>query len=150
MGKLISRLDVLMRRFERAAWVTLGLSAFAIPWFGLEPTLQAEPDALGRGYIWLDWTLAVMMLAATAAQIARIALGPDDEPAMTRVAAWLMLIALCLMTGRITWTLAVQGDLYLTITTGVAITCLCASILLHAGGRVVYGGAHVTAYGDIQ
>ena len=69
---------------------------------------------------------------------------------MTRVAAWLMLIALCLMTGRITWTLAVQGDLYLTITTSVAITCLCASILLHAGGRVVYGGAHVTAYGDIQ
>ena len=70
MTKLLSRLDQWMRRFERAAWVTLGLSAFAIPWFGLEPTLQAEPDALGRGYIWLDWTLAVMMLAATAAALA--------------------------------------------------------------------------------
>ena len=148
MGKLISRLDVLMRRFERTAWVTLGLSAFAIPWFGLEPTLQ--DDALGAGYIALDWALAAMMIVAVAAQVARVVMAPPDEPAVTRVAAWLMLMALCMMTGRITWTLAVQGDLYLTITTSVAITCLCASILLHAGGRVVYGGAHVTAYGDIQ
>lgn len=148
MGKLISRLDVLMRRFERAAWVTLGLSAFAIPWFGLEPTLQ--DDALGAGYIALDWALAAMMIVAVAAQVARVVMAPPDEPAVTRVAAWLMLMALCLMTGRITWTLCVQGDLYLTITTSVAIMCLCASIMLHAGGRVVYGGAHVTAYWDIQ
>ena len=148
MGKLISRVDVAMRRFERAAWVVLGFAAFAIPWFGLEPTLQ--DDALGAGYIALDWALAAMMIVAVAAQVARVVMAPPDEPAVTRVAAWLMLIALCLMTGRITWTLAVQGDLYLTITTSVAITSLCASILLHAGGRVVYGGAHVTAYGDMQ
>jgi len=148
MGKLISRLDVLMRRFERAAWVVLGFAAFAIPWFGLEPTLQ--DDALGAGYIALDWALAAMMIVAVAAQVAHIVMAPPDEPAVTRVAAWLMLMALCLMTGRITWTLCVQGDLYLTITTSVAIMCLCASIMLHAGGRVVYGGAHVTAYGDIQ
>lgn len=148
MGKLISRVDVAMRRSERAAWVVLGFAAFAIPWFGLEPTLQ--DDALGAGYIALDWALAAMMIVAVAAQVARVVMAPPDEPAVTRVAAWLMLMALCLMTGRITWTLCVQGDLYLTITTSVAIMCLCASIMLHAGGRVVYGGAHVTAYGDIQ
>lgn len=148
MGKLISRVDVAMRRFERAAWVVLGFAAFAIPWFGLEPTLH--DDALGAGYIALDWALAAMMIVAVAAQVASIVMAPPDEPAVTRVAAWLMLMALCLMTGRITWTLCVQGDLYLTITTSVAIMCLCASIMLHAGGRVVYGGAHVTAYGDIQ
>ena len=149
MTKLLSRLDQWMRRFERAAWVVLGIAAFAIPWFGIEPPLIGD-DMLGAGYVWLDWALAFAMLVAVAAQIARIVLAPPGEPAVTRVAAWLMLLALCLMAGRITWTLAVQGDLYLTITTAVAITCLCASILLHAGGRVVYGGAHATAYGDIQ
>jgi len=150
MTKLLSRMDVLMRRFERAAWVVLGIAAFAIPWFGFELPLMQSDDALGAGYVWLDWALAAMMLVAVSAQIARIVLAPPDEPAVTRLAAWLMLLALCLMTGRITWTLFVQGDLYLTITTSVAITCLCASILLHAGGRVVYGGAHVTDYGEFR
>lgn len=149
MTKIILRMDLLMRRFERAAWAVVVLCAFAIPWLGVEPPLVQSDDALGAGYVWLDWTLAMMMLVAVAAQIARIVLAPPGEPAVTRVAAWLMLLALCLMAGRITWTLAVQGDLYLTITTAVAITCLCASILLHAGGRVVYGGAHATDYGDL-
>ena len=40
MTKLLSRMDVLMRRFERAAWVVLGIAAFAIPWFGFEPPLM--------------------------------------------------------------------------------------------------------------
>lgn len=150
MTKIILRMDLLVRRFERAAWVVLGIAAFAIPWFGVEPPLVQSDDALGAGYVWLDWTLAMMMLVAVAAQIARIVMAPPDEPAVTRVAAWLMLLALAMMAGRITWTLAVQGDLYLTITTAVAITCLCASILLHASGRVVYGGAHVTDYGDLR
>lgn len=150
MTKLLSRMDVLMRRFERAAWAVLGIAAFTIPWFGFEPTLQADADALGAGYLWLDWLLAAMMLVAVAAQIASIVFAPPGEPGIMRAAAWLMLLALCLMTGRITWTLFVQGDLYLTITTSVAITCLCASILLHTGGRVVYGGAHVTDYGEFR
>lgn len=150
MVKLITRMDALVRRFERLAWGVLVATAFAVPWLGFEPPLTQSDDALGAGYVWLDWTLAAMMLVAVAAQVVRIVMAPPSEPTTTRVAAWLMLLALCLMAGRITWTLAVQGDLYLTVTTAVAITCLCASILLHAGGRVVYGGAHVTDYGELR
>lgn len=147
MGKIILGMDRLMRRFERAAWGILVCAAFLIPWLGVEPVMR--DDTLGEGYLLLDWILAALMLVACAAQITRIVMSPDGEPVVTRVAAWLMLVALGLMTGRLTWTLAAQGDLYLTVTTVVAICCLCVSVLLHAGGRVVYGASHATRYGEL-
>lgn len=150
MVRIITRADRLMRRYERVAWIILGLVAFAVPWCGIEPALNGGNSALGEGYVALDLALMLAMLAATAAQIARISLAPYDEPAVIRLSAWLMLIALALMAGRITWTMVTQGDVYFTITTSIAIVCLCASIMLHAGGRVVYGGSLATDYGDLS
>lgn len=93
---------------------------------------------VGQGYVFLDSTVTALMLAAAMAQVVRIVQAPNDEHITVRVAAWLLLLTLCMMSGRMLWILATVGDIRMTATMGVSLICLAVSVLLHAAGRVIY------------
>lgn len=133
----VRMLDTWVRRCEGVAWAVLACCAVLIPWLGIEPPMSGP---IGDGLELLDALVAGSMLAAVIAQIARIVQAPVGEHVTTRTASWLLLLALCLIAGRLVWILATVGDVHMTATMAAALLLLAASVLLHAAGRVIYGG----------
>ena len=133
------RIDSMVQSAETAAWVVLVIAAAILPWAGLEPPVA---DGAGRGMIALDSVVAAALIAAAVAQAARIVQPPDREPAAVRVAAWLLLLTLALLAGRILWILTTFGDVQLPPTMIAALLCLSAAVILAAIGRIIYRTAH--------
>jgi len=129
-------IDAIVRRFEGVGWAVLATCAVLMPWFGIE---QPMAGPVGEGFEVLDAIVTGAMLAAMVAQIARIIQAPPAEHITIRTASWLLLLALCLIAGRLTWILATVGDVHMTVTMAGALLILAASVLLHAAGRVIYG-----------
>lgn len=136
MGLVLARVNVLVGRYEWAGWTVLVLAALMVPWVGIEAPIGHES---GVGMLWLDATVTAALWAAFAAQVTRI-LNVEPEHVTIRAAAWLLLLALGLICGRLAWLLAAFGDVRMTASMAVALLCLSASVLLHSVGRVVYGG----------
>lgn len=135
MGQAIARIDALVRRCEGGAWTVLACCAALIPWLGIEPPMAGP---VGEGLQLLDALVVGCMIAACVAQIARIVRAPLGEHVVIRTASWLLLLALLLIAGRLTWILATAGDVHMTLTMAIALLLLSGSVVLHAVGRVVY------------
>lgn len=138
MGIVLSRMNLLVSRYEWVGWAVLVLSALMVPWAGIEAPIGGDT---GAGMVWLDATVTAALWAAFSAQVTRI-LSANGEHVTTRAASWLLLLALGLICGRLVWLLAAFGDVRMTMSMAVALLCLSASVLLHSVGRVVYGGCH--------
>lgn len=131
--------DRVVQASETIAWVVLVIAAAILPWAGLEPPVA---DGAGRGMIALDSVVAAALVAAAVAQAARIVKPPEREPAAVRVAAWLLLLTLALLSGRVIWVLTTFGDVQLPPTMIAALLCLSAAVILAAIGRIIYRTAH--------
>lgn len=90
----------------------------------------------------IDIVVIVTLVVAAVAQGARIAQLQEREPAVVRVAAWLMLLALVMLAGRILWVLTMVGDVLLPPTMIAALLCLSAAVILAAISRIIHRTAH--------
>ena len=138
MRNVMKRVDKMVRSAERIGWAVLCTFFLVAPWFAIEPAMTGN---VGEGYVFLDATVTALLTAAAMAQVVRIVLAPEHEHITVRVAAWLLLLTLCMMAGRMLWILTTVGDIRMTATMGVALLCLAVSVLLHAAGRVIYADA---------
>lgn len=136
MGRMLVRVDAAVRQAEGAGWIVLVIAALLVPWSGWERPLSGEQ---GAGLVWLDAIVTAMLWAAFSAQVTRILSAPPREHITVRVAAWLLLLTLGLLCGRLAWLLATTGDVRMTVSMALALICLSVSVLLHSVGRVVYG-----------
>lgn len=135
--KPMQLINAAVRRMEGAAWVVLVTLALIVPWFGIEPPMTGD---VGGGMLTMDIAVTLLLILATVSQIVRIALAEPTEHLTTRIASWLLLVTLSLMSARMGWLLFAFGDIHMTTTMGLALACLGASVVLHAAGRVIYGG----------
>lgn len=138
MNQAMLRVNSIVRRCEGAGLAVLGLCAVLAPWLGVEAPMSGP---VGSGLELLDAVVTGSILAAAVAQIARIIQAPADEHITLRIAAWLLLLSLLMISGRLVWILATVGDVHMTATMALALFLLAFSVLLHAAGRVIYGGA---------
>lgn len=136
MREMMKRIDKMVRSTERIGWAVLCAVFFIAPWFAIEPPMSGE---VGQGYVAFDALVTGMLCAAALAQVVRIVQAPEGEHMLVRAGAWVLLLTLCMMSGRMLWILATVGDIRITLTMGVALLCLAGSVLLHAAGRVIYG-----------
>lgn len=136
MGRMLLRVDALVRRSEGIGWAVLVIASLMVPWSGWERPLSGEQ---GAGLVWLDAAVTAMLWAAFSAQVTRVVSAPPREHVTVRMASWMLLLTLGLLCGRLVWLLATTGDVRMTVSMALALLCLSVSVLLHSVGRVVYG-----------